>query len=136
MNKYNRLLIIKNKGSAAALAKATAALLKPAGAKNSVYWSPANGSLNDFQYIKCKWLFELLTGSFTSIHKEYGLISSFASAGCKHPRGQSFNTQFLFNDNGSYRPVGSVKIRGAWHLLLGHFFRFYSLFFQGHGRVV
>ena len=77
---------------------------------NSFYWSPTNGSLTDYQYIKCKWLLELLTGSFTSIHKEYGFIYT-------------------------PRALTRAKISGHWpHFLLGHFFRFYSLFFGHHTR--
>jgi hypothetical protein len=43
-----------------------------------IYWNPIQGStpftLNDYQYIKCKWIFELLTGGYTVIHKDYGFI--------------------------------------------------------------
>lgn len=113
MNKYNRLLIIKNKGSAHGTFFGGSFNKLGTDVVNSVYWSPSGGTLNDFQYIKCKWLFELLTGSFTAIHKDYGFISS-----------DIFDV--------SPRPHSCSQPRGrAWHLLTGHFFRFYSLFFTG-----
>ena len=48
--------------------------------KRKVYWNPRlsgnSFSLNDYQYIKCKWLFELLIGGYVVIHKDFGLIMS------------------------------------------------------------
>jgi len=45
---------------------------------NKTYWNPAHTSnsftFNDYQYIKCKWLFELLIGGLSPIHKDYGYI--------------------------------------------------------------
>jgi len=40
------------------------------------YWNPTDTSntLNDYQYIKCKWLFELVIGGLSPIHKNYGYI--------------------------------------------------------------
>jgi hypothetical protein len=46
---------------------------------NTTYWNPGHTSnsftLNDYQYIKCKWLFELLIGGLAPIHKDYGYIA-------------------------------------------------------------
>jgi len=43
-----------------------------------MYWKPTIGSggsqLNDYQYIKCKWLFELLTSRAAVLHKDYGFL--------------------------------------------------------------
>lgn len=51
---------------------------RPAGAWIGAltYWKPTNGGtqLNDYQYIKCKWLFELLTGSAAALRAEYGFM--------------------------------------------------------------
>lgn len=42
----------------------------------SYYWNPGNiknmEGLNDYQYIKCKWLFELFTTSYSTLNTNYG----------------------------------------------------------------
>ena len=67
-NKPSGLLTIRSKPIAVSLTNLT----------NTVYWNPVLGtnsfSLNDYQYIKCKWLFELLIGGFIVLHKDFGLI--------------------------------------------------------------
>lgn len=42
--------------------------------KNSAHISSGGIQLNDYQYIKVKWLFELLTGIAPVIHIKYGLM--------------------------------------------------------------
>jgi hypothetical protein len=57
-NKHSGILTIRSKPISVSLTNLT----------NTVYWNPVLGtnsfSLNDYQYIKCKWLFELLIGGF------------------------------------------------------------------------
>lgn len=36
-------------------------------------WIPL-GATNDYQYIKSKWLLELLNGGYISLHKDFGFI--------------------------------------------------------------
>lgn len=55
-----------------------------------MYWKPTIGSggaqLNDYQYIKCKWLFELLTGRAPILHKDYGFILLGTASGTALPQ--------------------------------------------------
>jgi hypothetical protein len=60
-----------------------------AGRPPVMYWKPTIGSggaqLNDYQYIKCKWLFELLTGRGAVLHKDYGFLIQPIPGGPKAP---------------------------------------------------
>jgi hypothetical protein len=72
---------------------------------SGIYWNPIQGStpftLNDYQYIKCKWIFELLTGGYTVIHQDYGFIinPSFLNSLIKKNKLNNFKS--TYNKNSS-----------------------------------
>jgi hypothetical protein len=52
-----------------------------------VYWNPknTNHNLTDYQYLKCKWLFELLNGGVTILNTNRGFILNYTTCKCQKP---------------------------------------------------
>lgn len=53
-----------------------------------LYWIPSNlknnTGLNDYQYIKSKWLFEIFIGMTSPLNKDYGFILNHSSLNKPH----------------------------------------------------
>jgi len=60
---------------------------------SGLYWIPSNIKnnigLTDYQYVKCKWLFEIFIGTTSPLNKDYGFILNHSS----------LNKQFINSSN-------------------------------------
>jgi hypothetical protein len=86
---------------------------------SGIYWNPVKGNnplnLNDYQYIKCKWIFELLTGGYTIINKDYGFILNV-----------SFLKSLIKNNELNQIKVSNHKYSSNWvNELLGEYSKLY-----------
>jgi hypothetical protein len=91
-----------------------------------VYWNPknTNHNLTDYQYLKCKWLFELLNGGATIINTKRGFILNYTT--CKYQKPLNLLPSIRYTNDAKFLIPRYNSTLWHWRALLSHNYPLYS----------